>query len=491
MKKLLLGYFIGIVMSVMGVLLVALIIIAAIAGNNAAILDRAENEDAEYDTLEYFRISGTNSGDDYKLKFTFDSWSVDDIELNMPGSKGTASATVKVPVLSGSRESIAYQYLRRKGFTPEGACGLLANLSVESANTFKSNIEEGVHYDYKGEDVMYQGYGICQWTNTAWGNSVSWRRRNVIKYLQSKGCAVDKDSDKAFLAELQYALDEYPKITKKMKECTDVEEATKIWCVEWERPANMYAQAVSRATRAKKYLDEFKDLSTHASSGTSMQNTTLTINYEIDGSNVSFTGRLDGMEIAGSFTVENGKVDGEGQYGEGASSYYSGGASGNPYGKTKFYITDLAVAYVPGHAAAMHYGWDLQCTSDYSAPIYAVMSGVVETSGSYGGYGANCVIVKSSVKGETIYTIYGHMSSKSVSVGDHVSIGTKVGTQGGYGASGPNSYPSHLHLEFRKGSNSQDNAFANRAAMISVFKKYALNYSTWRNRIMSKEIIRP
>lgn len=85
-----------------------------------------------------------------------------------------------------------------------------------------------------------------------------------------------------------------------------------------------------------------------------------------------------------------------------------------------------------------HAGIDLD--ADTGEPIWAAAAGVVVNAGPRGGYG-NCVIIDHG----DLATLYAHMSSISVSVGETVAQGTRVGAVGSTGVStGP-----HLHFEVR------------------------------------------
>lgn len=88
------------------------------------------------------------------------------------------------------------------------------------------------------------------------------------------------------------------------------------------------------------------------------------------------------------------------------------------------------------------------CGLDFAAPkgvaIAATMSGVVSFAGSYGGYG-NCVDVIHSLNGLSLLSRYGHMSVVSVSKGQTVRQGQKLGEVGSTGKS----YGNHLHFEIR------------------------------------------
>ncbi|MDI2128966.1 peptidoglycan DD-metalloendopeptidase family protein, partial [Yinghuangia seranimata] len=107
---------------------------------------------------------------------------------------------------------------------------------------------------------------------------------------------------------------------------------------------------------------------------------------------------------------------------------------------------------VPG-AAHHNYGnqgslWSHGHTGDDFAAatgtsVHAVTSGVIVEAGWGGAYGNNVVIKHPDGK----YTQYGHLSSISVSVGQHVTTGQQIGLSGATGnVTGP-----HLHFEVRTG----------------------------------------
>ncbi len=99
-------------------------------------------------------------------------------------------------------------------------------------------------------------------------------------------------------------------------------------------------------------------------------------------------------------------------------------------------ITDL------DRAGSSHAG---SCAVDIAnsigTPIYASDSGVVTMTEWYGSYG-NCIIIQHE---GNYSTLYGHLSSYNVSVGQQVSQGDVIGYMGNTGYStGP-----HLHFEIR------------------------------------------
>ena len=87
----------------------------------------------------------------------------------------------------------------------------------------------------------------------------------------------------------------------------------------------------------------------------------------------------------------------------------------------------------------LHAGCDVGAS--YGSAIYAAASGTVILASWNGGYG-NCVMIN---HGNGYTTLYGHMSSIAVSVGQTVSMGQTIGYVGSTG----NSTGPHLHFEVR------------------------------------------
>jgi murein DD-endopeptidase MepM/ murein hydrolase activator NlpD len=98
-----------------------------------------------------------------------------------------------------------------------------------------------------------------------------------------------------------------------------------------------------------------------------------------------------------------------------------------------------------------HHGWDL--LANIHTPAYAIADGEVVFAGPKAGYGT-CVILKFSHQGETLYALYGHLSTPLV-IGGKVKRGALLGLSGNTGNAGGT--PPHLHFEilrtlhFRRG----------------------------------------
>lgn len=97
-------------------------------------------------------------------------------------------------------------------------------------------------------------------------------------------------------------------------------------------------------------------------------------------------------------------------------------------------------------AVKHHNGVDLAAPS--KSHVRAISGGMVVFAGKLGGYG-KIVTIKHA---DDYISIYGHLSTISVVVGQVISAGTLIGRVGSTGnVTGP-----HLHFEWRKGSKSID-----------------------------------
>ena len=143
----------------------------------------------------------------------------------------------------------------------------------------------------------------------------------------------------------------------------------------------------------------------------------------------------------------------------GGSGESGGGSYGSVSGSGNF-AWPCACTYITSHVGTRvhpitgqvkyHSGMDIGC--QYGDAVWASDSGTVILAGVNGGYG-NCVMIDHGyVNGDNYYTLYGHLSSIAVSVGQTVSQGEYIGAVGSTGVStGP-----HLHFEIRNSSGPTD-----------------------------------
>lgn len=100
---------------------------------------------------------------------------------------------------------------------------------------------------------------------------------------------------------------------------------------------------------------------------------------------------------------------------------------------------------VTGKFSRMHYGADIANSS--GTPIVAAADGVVFRAGGHSSYG-NHVMITHSINGQVYTTVYAHLSSMNVGVGQVVKKGQKIG---GMGATGRVTGV-HLHFELYRGA---------------------------------------
>ena len=94
-------------------------------------------------------------------------------------------------------------------------------------------------------------------------------------------------------------------------------------------------------------------------------------------------------------------------------------------------------SYYGTRSRGYHTGLDIDGNS--GDPVWAAKDGTVLEAGYNGSYGNDIVISH----GDGLKTRYSHLKSISVSVGDKVTIGEQIGTEGSTG----NSTGAHLHFE--------------------------------------------
>lgn len=99
----------------------------------------------------------------------------------------------------------------------------------------------------------------------------------------------------------------------------------------------------------------------------------------------------------------------------------------------------MITSYFGARWGRNHDGLDIWTNDCAGKPAYAASNGVVVRADVYGGYG-NCVIID---HGNGVKTLYAHLSSISVKVGDTLSAGDEIGRIGNTGAS----QGAHLHFE--------------------------------------------
>lgn len=119
-----------------------------------------------------------------------------------------------VATLAGSvgDENALYEYLTKTcGFSKAGACGVLANIYVEST--------------YDPTNVTGRYYGICQWGDD--------RLRNMKNYCIQNGYS--PDSFQGQVSFMVYELADYPELVTFLKTATDPQLSAQEFCAGYER----------------------------------------------------------------------------------------------------------------------------------------------------------------------------------------------------------------------------------------------------------------
>jgi murein DD-endopeptidase MepM/ murein hydrolase activator NlpD/predicted chitinase len=96
-----------------------------------------------------------------------------------------------------------------------------------------------------------------------------------------------------------------------------------------------------------------------------------------------------------------------------------------------------------GIGSTDHKGIDFAPPGGGNPPVLAAADGVVVEVREVSGYGNIVVVEHGSYNGQKVETLYAHLDSQSVQVGQQIKAGTQIGIMGNTG----NSTGTHLHLE--------------------------------------------
>ncbi len=185
------------------------------------------------------------------------------------------------------------------------------------------------------------------------------------------------------------------------------------------------AEQAEKVAEAEALLDELKD---QADTARALEEAAEAEQRKIDAEIAAREKELQAMVAAANFTT--------------GSGYYYPLPSSNVTVTSRF-----GYRICPFHGREYHTGADI--AAPLNTPVYAVQGGVVTISAyapsSYGNY-----VLVDHGNGRT--TLYAHMNSRAVSVGDVVSQGQVVGYVGHTGSATGN----HLHLELKVNGVRQD-----------------------------------
>ena len=146
-------------------------------------------------------------------------------------------------------EKEIYDYLTARGFTVDGACAVLGNMHAESACNpnnaqnsgnarlgmtdaeYTDGVDKGTYTNFVKDSI---GYGLCQWTY--WS-----RKQGLLNLAKTRGKSISDIS-----VQLDFMLSELKSygLLYKIKNAKDYAEATKVFMLQYEKPANQSAANV-------------------------------------------------------------------------------------------------------------------------------------------------------------------------------------------------------------------------------------------------------
>ena len=368
--------------------------------------DDMMNRDMELSLAQEFNISGSVSDGNYNLTFSFPAYQVSGITISYKGEEETKNIKVKLPTVSGTKEEKTYSYLLLRGFTNEGAIGVMANLwkdiedSSISDESFLSSLD----------DVIFDT-----------------SRASVIRSVRTSRNAAN---------------------------------AAETWFNEFSTSKSKYSWN-NVLGKSGAYLVKYIDMEAQLSD--SYRGSSLDISFENDEERIIFQGTMDGLEIAGYFSVKDGEVSGIGYYGYGARSLISSGVLLNPFGTQDYAVWcewsqprndglyNSKAMYWNGMYMNLRFHEGCDLGAEYGTKLYAVGSGTVERATfNFQGYDGSLLIYLGVMKSpdgkmRKTWAHYGHISELAPGIEKGVTVNA-----GDYVARVGNQYDSnmpHLHLE--------------------------------------------
>ena len=164
-------------------------------------------------------------------------------------------------------EKLCWRFFSEKGLPKKAIAGIMGNIKAESGfnptnlenyyekklkmsdSTYTKKVDNGTYTNFVKDKA---GYGLCQWTY--------WSRKEALKkYIDARGLSIGDAHP-----QLQYLYKElvttfsktYTKLTNKLITVTS---ATKIFCKEFENPANYDTVVKDRIKNAKAYYKKYKN----------------------------------------------------------------------------------------------------------------------------------------------------------------------------------------------------------------------------------------
>ena len=147
--------------------------------------------------------------------------------INSGGISSYGSGSFNATEGKSNRDKL-YMLLRNKGFSPQAAIGVLANIQAESSFNTEAISGDGYH-----------SVGICQWTDD--------RETNLYNFAKKHGKSPN-DLELQFNY-LMHEFSQYPSLMN-LKNTNDAGLMAETMCIDFERPADKYYRAQERRQMA-------------------------------------------------------------------------------------------------------------------------------------------------------------------------------------------------------------------------------------------------
>lgn len=193
------------------------------------------------------------------------------------------TSTSKMSASLEERGKEAWSQFKAAGYSDITTAAILGNLQLESGGELDSSIVEigkgttaGATKSLKnGAKSLNYGIGLAQWTGS--------RAYDLYAYATKQGKDwTDFDTQIQFLIHETENNSTYKKVLKKCESATTVEEATSIWCKEWEKPANPESSLAKRTSYANTWYLKCAGKTTTTSSTSSSTSSSVTNSYKWD-----------------------------------------------------------------------------------------------------------------------------------------------------------------------------------------------------------------
>ena len=401
-------------------LFILFLIVAAVASNE----DNGYAKEVDSCQAIEIEITGTRSGKNITLNILGDG------DFEIKGIKGTVEdgeftaekemTEEELASLENDNATKIWNFFRTRGYSEAATAGIMGNLHHETAGT----LDPSKHQIGGGP-----GRGLAQWEKGG-------RFDTLLTFANKRGTRWDDLETQLLFIEKEINEGQI-KDPDAFKKLTSIEEATDIFCDEFERPNPASAAKDKRKKYAKDYYNQF-----HGKLYGDVK-----LNGTIEKKEIEISGTVGTEDVEAYGTIEDGKIEASGYLGDTTNCGFIGGMGNGQFGwPLKGYGKKDITSEFGSRWGRLHAGIDIGIP--IGTDVYAAESGTVTAAGYNGGYGL-AVDIKHD---DTYTTRYAHNSKLLVSKGEKVKKGQAITKSGNTG----NSTGPHLHFEVRVNGTAQN-----------------------------------